>query len=992
MAGNLNVSIIIAAHNAAETIGKTLESISTQTISTWEVIVVDDGSSDETTAIVEGFVRQHPRSILLSQPQGGEGAARNRGIGIARFDWLLFLDSDDWIAPDYLERMGDSIASHPDLDAVHCGWKLVDPTGNVFGEFQCNESGDMFSVFANRNVFPIHACIVRRVLVEVAGRFDPSLKTCADWDLWQRIARLGARFGRIPEFLAWYRLRPYATWTSSPQFFIDGLRLMTQGHAPDLRVASPHPSHARGLEPERLASDRFYFACFCAGMELARGGDAQALLEALVDDRDPDLDPLRVSMELFNSAPLPGCHSTDEWSQLWPRLQEGIDHFLSGLEARSRARDLARRTRTILERKILKSAKIPRPLMIGNTLGVEIELTEPVADIHASLEIERVRCDLKIEGEYLWELELPVSGRLIHGHVLADAIAAEFAWPILGRFFELTVYPNIQRKTEETGVSLWRETVRVVQTISIEMASDPVKLHDRIGWTLFLQEIWGRPDWPESRFYDSEAREEVVGCRRVLGNATTIPVEAELTDLEIPGESVDVEFTLGGASIAFITFQNDRKRIRAQQMRATLTKEMGFELCRAAVREGLIGAPVNGSLTLRERLVQAARMAEKLDERPLVLASADASLAPSWARAVKRSFLPGEAGLVLGRHPGRASVPSISRRASLPTASAPELLDAAEITGQPVVQVMGQGPQRIVYAPDLLWRSCQQETGEPRSSAKAGSRLRAVIARIRAHVEPHEAQAPGQPLAEEIPQQETYQLPILMYHQVAPSGPDYLARYRIRPNAFEEQLRYLHDEGFRTIDLEEWRRAMQANKPIPGRAVILTFDDGYLDFINYAWPSLKRYSFSALVFLVADKIGQSNSWDNMRGEEVPLLGWKDINQLQNNGIQFGSHSATHPYLTGLSHAGVVNEGARSRAILERGLKKAVTAFAYPHGSEDQAVQHLIGACGYIVGLSCRPGPSKFNDPLLALPRIEITGSDDIRDFISKINISQSTGQ
>jgi peptidoglycan/xylan/chitin deacetylase (PgdA/CDA1 family) len=231
-----------------------------------------------------------------------------------------------------------------------------------------------------------------------------------------------------------------------------------------------------------------------------------------------------------------------------------------------------------------------------------------------------------------------------------------------------------------------------------------------------------------------------------------------------------------------------------------------------------------------------------------------------------------------------------------------------------------------------------------------------------------------------------------MYHQVAPAGPDYLARYRIKPDVFEEQLRYLHDEGFHTIELEEWWRAMEAKMPIPRRAVILSFDDGYLDFIRYAWPLLKRYNFSAIVFLVTDKIGQSNSWDTIFGEEVPLLGWKDILRLQDNGIQFGSHSATHPHLTGLSHAGVIDEGTRSRATLERGLKKPVTAFAYPHGSEDRTVQHLIGACGYTFGLSCRPGPSRLDDPPLGLPRIEITGSDDIRDFISKINTSQNLEQ
>jgi len=222
-----------------------------------------------------------------------------------------------------------------------------------------------------------------------------------------------------------------------------------------------------------------------------------------------------------------------------------------------------------------------------------------------------------------------------------------------------------------------------------------------------------------------------------------------------------------------------------------------------------------------------------------------------------------------------------------------------------------------------------------------------------------------------------------MYHQVAPSGPHYLSRYRVTPETFEQQLRYLRDEGFHTTSLEEWWGAMQSQEPIPGRAVLLTFDDGFLDFRTYAWPLLKRFGFSAIVFLVAEKIG--SIWDDVRGEEVPLLGWNDIHHLQDEGVTFGSHSATHPYLTALSAAEVVREAARSRTILERGLRRPVNAFAYPHGAEDQSVQHLIGACGYIFGLSCRRGLCKFNDPLLVLPRIEVSGSDGITEFISKLS-------
>jgi len=230
----------------------------------------------------------------------------------------------------------------------------------------------------------------------------------------------------------------------------------------------------------------------------------------------------------------------------------------------------------------------------------------------------------------------------------------------------------------------------------------------------------------------------------------------------------------------------------------------------------------------------------------------------------------------------------------------------------------------------------------------------------------------------------TDRLPILMYHRVAPTGSPATARYRVTPEAFEEQLCYLRDAGYYSIKLEDWHAAMEAKRPLPGRAVLITFDDGYLDFLSYAWPLLRRYGFSATVFLVADKIGRANSWDHVTGEEVPLLGWQEVCQLRDEGVKFGSHSASHRPLTALSLAEVVREGARSRAILERGLGAPIKAFAYPHGDADQVVQHLIGACGYIYGLSCRPELSKFRDPLLALPRIEVAGSDSLPQFVAKL--------
>jgi glycosyltransferase involved in cell wall biosynthesis/peptidoglycan/xylan/chitin deacetylase (PgdA/CDA1 family) len=983
----VNVSIVVPAYDAERTLPETIASIEGQSHPGWEAVVVDDGSTDGTKAVAEASARKDGRIRVVTQSNGGEGAARNAGIAAARFEWLLFLDADDRIAPTYLQRMTDAVLAQPELDAVHCGWIMVDPSGRVLGEAACRDTGDLFPVFANRNAIPIHACIVRRVLVEGAGRFDPSLRTCADWDLWQRVARLGARFGRIPDVLAHYCLRPYATWTSDRRFFFDGCRIIEQGYAPDPRVVAPHPSHASGLPTERLPSERLYFACFCAGLEVARAGEARALLEVLAEDRDPDLDPYRVSAELFNSAPLPGCHSPGEWAGLWPGLQAGIDDFLSAIEAQSLAQGLAPRTRAILERRILQSASTPWPLGVGGTLGVVVDITEPMGDVHASPGVARLLCDVRAGDEHMGTLELPMCDGLVRGHVLADAIvAAEWAWPLLGRFFAATIYERVRAVPGEMGVSLWRGGICLADLLSEEESRFPAKLHDRIGWTVFLQELWGRPDWELSRFYDPAAREEKAGTLRVSGNVATIEVATELNDIEASGEWLDVEFLLGGIAVAFLTLPVSGGRVRAQQLRAALTRELGFELCRAAVREGLVGAPLAGPLTLRERLAQAAKVNGRTDEPPLAHPPPREALSPSWARAVRRSLPQGERGLVLGRHAGAGSIPSVSRRAFLPVASAPDLLEAAEVSGQPVIEVAGRGPRRICYAPDLLWRSCHGPAIKGPAVRNARGGLSSAIVRL--------LRGAGNTRKEEkreSPRHVTRRLPLLMYHQVAPSGPEYLSRYRVSPENFEQHLGHLRDEGFRTTSLEEWWRAMQSRKPIPGRAVLLTFDDGFLDFRTHAWPLLKRFGFSAIVFLVAERVGLSNDWDGARGEGVPLLGWKDIHQLQDEGVAFGSHSATHPYLTALSAAQVVSEAARSRTILERELRRPVRAFAYPHGAEDQRIQHLIGACGYVFGLSCRPGLSQFDDPLLALPRIEVTDSDGIEDFVCKLRDGSTPG-
>jgi peptidoglycan/xylan/chitin deacetylase (PgdA/CDA1 family) len=119
-------------------------------------------------------------------------------------------------------------------------------------------------------------------------------------------------------------------------------------------------------------------------------------------------------------------------------------------------------------------------------------------------------------------------------------------------------------------------------------------------------------------------------------------------------------------------------------------------------------------------------------------------------------------------------------------------------------------------------------------------------------------------------------------------------------------------------------------------------------------------------------------------EPVPLLDWDDLRRLRDDGVEFGSHSVSHTYLTGLSHAEVIREATQSQMALEREIGRPALAFSYPYGDTNEFVQHWIGGCGYIFGLTCRPGPAKSHDRLLGLPRIEVTPQDTLESFAEKL--------
>jgi peptidoglycan/xylan/chitin deacetylase (PgdA/CDA1 family) len=197
----------------------------------------------------------------------------------------------------------------------------------------------------------------------------------------------------------------------------------------------------------------------------------------------------------------------------------------------------------------------------------------------------------------------------------------------------------------------------------------------------------------------------------------------------------------------------------------------------------------------------------------------------------------------------------------------------------------------------------------------------------------------------------------------------------------------LRECGAYSITFDQWRIARQNSQPLKGHPVIITFDDGYENFMTNAWPVLQRHGFSATLFVVAGQVGGWNTWDARLGEPfIPLLGWDDLRRLRNDGVEFGSHSMTHRHLPDLSNEDVIREAVRSQMILEQELGCPIQTFAYPFGHYDGAVEHWIGACGYTYAVTCNPGLAVHRHSLLALPRIEVGSNDSIDAFARNVGL------
>ena len=236
------------------------------------------------------------------------------------------------------------------------------------------------------------------------------------------------------------------------------------------------------------------------------------------------------------------------------------------------------------------------------------------------------------------------------------------------------------------------------------------------------------------------------------------------------------------------------------------------------------------------------------------------------------------------------------------------------------------------------------------------------------------------PLARVMRSVSAARVPILMYHSVSDSlfGKSH-PYYQINcsPPVFARQMRWLRQNGYRTMDLTQMWSAMETGQDV-SKTVVITFDDGYRDFYTDAFDAMRQCGFTATIFLATDRIQNTP----VRIDGVDYLTWSEVAELHKAGIQFGSHTVSHPDLRSLSPEQIEYELGCSKETIEQKLGAPVESFSYPFAfpEEDKTfTQFLVGILenlGFENGVSTIIGRAGKHDNRYYLPRLPVNSWDD----------------
>jgi len=224
-----------------------------------------------------------------------------------------------------------------------------------------------------------------------------------------------------------------------------------------------------------------------------------------------------------------------------------------------------------------------------------------------------------------------------------------------------------------------------------------------------------------------------------------------------------------------------------------------------------------------------------------------------------------------------------------------------------------------------------------------------------------------------------YQLvPVLCYHNI---GPQAKGRLVLAAKAFEEQMRYLKTQGHRVVSLKELLEFMTLKRQLPRKTVVLTFDDGWKSFREYAEPVLKELGFTATLFIYTDFLGAR-----------PAVSWQDLKELQAAGFDIEAHSKTHGDFRRKPGESDADYSRRMEAelvqplpLFQRNLGETPRILAYPYGSHDEDVEKRARAAGYAAAFDVRRQGNPSFAQQLAIHRSQVYSEMSLEDFAKNLN-------
>ncbi len=218
-------------------------------------------------------------------------------------------------------------------------------------------------------------------------------------------------------------------------------------------------------------------------------------------------------------------------------------------------------------------------------------------------------------------------------------------------------------------------------------------------------------------------------------------------------------------------------------------------------------------------------------------------------------------------------------------------------------------------------------------------------------------------------------IPILTYHYIANNpNPKDKARdnLSVPPDKFEAQMLYLSQNGYTPITLDTLYGIFNGQASVAGKPIVLTFDDGYIDFYTNAFPVLRRFGFHAVSFIPTGLIGGGY-----------YMNWNQIKEIASSGlVTFEGHTVNHVNLPSLSYAAVLKELTDSKNILRSQTGYPVNFVAYPNGSTNGSIQAAARQAGYVGGLGTWYGKAWGSS--MNMPRIKVSGFWSIKEFASRL--------